>query len=400
MSQQQNPLVSPNNLSSGEGEADNSLALSALTIQLPEHPMAPITINELPRGEDWGYQLKWDGVRILARIEGSASGRPSSCNSVPLDGSCADIQLYSRNMLVKNAIYPEVVNLLSSLSRANDSCLLDGEVVWWDGERPNFQQVLKRERSRGGHKTSSAQLPPNVVDSRHAAPNRVLETARGSASVDSSLSERQPLSSTSAGAGGIVYVLFDLLADESGDLRHLPYSERYQRLKQRYSSNHPRLIITDLFLDGEALWKWVESNRWEGVISKRLSSPYREGKKHRDWFKKKTALAIDVDIIGLKLRNGGIASLVMAYNGQYFGSVSLGLNEELRRTIAAAFRSFQPESVGGRCPFPAIPDDLKRETIQWLPMSFKCRVTGLEITAAGQLRHPKLVTFLPKEPLS
>lgn len=152
-------------------------------------------------------------------------------------------------------------------------------------------------------------------------------------------------------------------------------------------------------MDGDALWNWVETNRWEGIVSKRLSSPYREGKKHRDWYKKKTAVMMDVDIVGLKWRSGIIASLVMACKGEYIGSVSLGLNDELRRTIAAAFKTVQPEAMGVRCPFSAMPADLKRETIQWLPLSFKCRVTGLEITAAGQLRHPKLVTFLPKEPL-
>jgi bifunctional non-homologous end joining protein LigD len=90
----------------------------------------------------------------------------------------------------------------------------------------------------------------------------------------------------------------------------------------------------------------------------------------------------------------------MALEGEYIGSVSLGLNDALRGAIAAAFRpdrTVPPPS--GACPFAKLPDDLKREQLQWLPLPFKCRVTGLEITAAGQLRHPKLVTFLPKEPL-
>ncbi|MBW7476488.1 DNA ligase [Paenibacillus oenotherae] len=356
MNGQRNSPASSRGEAGSEGKADSSLSLP----RLPEHPMAPITSSELPKGDDWGYQLKWDGVRIIARIQSSGT-----------------VQLYSRNMLNKNSVYPEVVRLLSSLSPDHESCILDGEVVWWDGVRPNFQEVLKRERSRSGQQAAVAQ------PSRHTG----------------SLRERPLPSSPSSEAGSIVYVLFDLLADESGDLRHLPYRDRHERLKQRYSSNDPRLIVTDLFMDGEALWRWVESKRWEGVVSKRLSSPYAEGKKHRDWFKKKTALVIDVDIVGLKWRSGIIASLVMAYHDAYFGSVSLGLNAELRQTLASTFRTGQPETMGTSCPFPAMPDDLKRETIQWLPLSFKCRVTGLEITAAGQLRHPKLVTFLPKEPI-
>ena len=195
--------------------------------------------------------------------------------------------------------------------------------------------------------------------------------------------------------GGLVYVLFDLLMDRGMDLRSLSYIERHRKLTAKFPIQDPRLFVTELFHDGEALWRWVEANQWEGVVSKRLSSPYREGKKHQDWYKKKTALLLDVDIVGLKWRNHVIASLIMAYEGAYLGSVSLGLTDALRGVLAS---TFQP-STDDACPFPAVPTDLKREKVQWLPLSFRCRVTGLELTSAGQLRHPKLVTFLPKEDL-
>ena len=38
-------------------------------MQLPIVPMTPVSHDEIPSGEDWGYQFKWDGVRIIAQYE-------------------------------------------------------------------------------------------------------------------------------------------------------------------------------------------------------------------------------------------------------------------------------------------------------------------------------------------
>lgn len=350
--------------------AAGSLPVSPLSpkadapLPLPADPMAPIADNEIPSGGDWCYQLKWDGVRILARV-----------------GADGNVELYSRSMFLKNPIYPEIARLLSRKAAELGPCLLDGEVVWWNGVRPNFQQVLKRERSRG---TSIGSAAPRSPYSRQ-------EPRAADASADA----------PAGSAGAIVYVLFDLLADGEEDLRALPYEDRYRRLNAKVPVKEPQLFVTDTFADGEALWQWVEANQWEGVVSKRWSSPYREGKKHRDWLKKRTAVLLDVDIVGLKWRSGMIASLVMAYDGAYLGSVSSGLNEPLRKVLVSTFRPGTGDAhVPARpCPFAALPDDLKREEVQWLQLPFRCRVSGLEITSAGQLRHPKLVTFLPKDAL-
>ncbi|QHW33005.1 hypothetical protein GZH47_20860 [Paenibacillus rhizovicinus] len=370
-------------------------------LPLPAEPMAPLSSAELPAGSDWGYQLKWDGIRILARMDGHGHA-----------------ELFSRKLYLKNAVYPEIVALLEAKAAEWGPCLLDGEIVWWDGIRPNFQQVLKRERSRGLARqplpaaASSGEAPGRPegilaadgqqagiaftpIASEAAKPSSARNPASGKAA-----SAAASLSLTPKSFGGLVYVLFDVLADASGDLRQLPYEERHRRLTDLCGTDDPRVFVTDLFRDGEALWTWVETNRWEGVVSKRLSSPYREGKKHRDWLKKKIELVLDVDIVGLKWRKGIVASLVMELEGEYLGSVSLGLNDALRSVLASTFRPQYAHLAVVACPFPALPEDLKHEEIQWLSLPFRCRVTGLELTSAGQLRHPKLVTFLPKEPLS
>ncbi|MFD2613792.1 ATP-dependent DNA ligase [Paenibacillus gansuensis] len=295
-------------------------------IELPRDPMKPILQETIPAGPEWGYQLKWDGVRLLSRVQ---------------DGQA---DLYSRTLLSKNSVYPEVARRLSSVP---GQLILDGEAVVFDPvlQRPVFQKVLQRERTR---------------------------TAAGI----KQLTERGP----------VVYVLFDLLYASGEDLRTLPYTERHARLLDLFPEKSPDLFVSDLFHDGQALWHWVETNGWEGVVSKRLSSPYREGKKHKDWFKRKTAVTMDVDIVGITIREGVVASLVMSVSGVYSGRVSLRLNTESKRRIYDYVQSHPSDHR----PFPALPADLKGETVLWTDKPFVCSVTGLEITSAGLLRHPML----------
>jgi bifunctional non-homologous end joining protein LigD len=296
-------------------------------IALPAEPMGPIARDDLPAGEDWGYQLKWDGVRALAWVDHGT------------------VELYSRKLLRKDDTYPEIVERLQQLQ---GTYLFDGEIVYFDAElgRPVFQKVLQRERIR-----AASALRRSSVE--------------------------QPVS----------YVLFDLLYIDGEDLRDAPYAVRYERLRQAVPpSGDPSLFVTDLFPDGEALWRWVVEHGWEGIVSKRLSAPYRAGKKHQDAFKKRVIHTYDAACIGVVLREGRAASLVLAYGGAYFGRASLGLNERSRSALAAYAARF-PAAAS---PFRSIPADLKRETVAWLSRPFPVAVTGLEVTEAGLLRHPKL----------
>lgn len=293
-------------------------------MRLPIEPMAPIICDELPSGEDWGYQLKWDGVRIVAELA---------------DGQ---VTLYSRRGLIKNNAYPELAAMLAGVP---GRMVLDGEAVVFDPAKgkPNFRLVLQRERLR---------QPAKIRDSAAALP--------------------------------ITYVLFDLLELDGEDLRGESCADRHERLSALFPERQERLFVTDLFYDGAALWRWVEEQGWEGVVGKRLSSPYRTGKQHRDWYKKKTAIIVQTDIVGLTWNEGRVASLVMADNGVYCGRVSLGLDEADKRWLASLPRL-------ERSPFPALPTDLKGIRVSWLATPFAAVITALEQTDYGLLRHPKIV---------
>ncbi|WP_248928754.1 DNA ligase [Paenibacillus hamazuiensis] len=298
-------------------------------MRLPKEPMAPISSDEIPRGEDWGYQLKWDGVRLLAAVD---NGR---------------IQLYSRKMLRKDSVYPEIMQLLQPMK---GTYLIDGEAVAFNMEtqKPDFPRILQRERSGG---------------------------AAGSVK--------------SGGGHMVLYVMFDLLHEGDQDLSGLPFSERHRRLLALFPTKQPAMFVSDLFYDSDALWRWIEERGWEGIVSKRLSSVYAEGKNHKDWFKKKTAIVEQVRIAGLTIRSGQVASFVMVRDGLFFGKASLGLNVAMKRELLDWGRRHERAESW----FHPLPEELKGEQVLWLKDGFPCTVTGLEITAAGLLRHPKLVSY-------
>lgn len=294
-------------------------------MQLPIIPMAPVSNDEIPRGEEWGYQLKWDGVRIIAHMNDDT------------------VTLYSRNGLIKNTTYPELARNLAMLS---GRMVLDGEAIVFDPikQRPSFPMVLQRERLR----------QPNRIES-------------------------------AANIQHITYVLFDLIELDGEDLRGLPYQERHERLKLAFPTRKDWLFVTDLFLDGPSLWQWVESNSWEGMVSKRLSAPYREGKHHKDWLKKKTKQQFETSIVGLTFKGGQLlSSLIMMMNGQYAGRVSGGLNESLKHRII----QLPNQSVS---PFSKFPSDLNNVKLVWLKTPFTAIVSGQEISDYGLLRHPQII---------
>ncbi|OAB35685.1 hypothetical protein PMSD_11785 [Paenibacillus macquariensis subsp. defensor] len=296
---------------------------------IPFTPMSPILQAALPVGDEWIYQLKWDGYRVIANIE---------------DGK---VNLYSKKMLSLNTVFPELIEALSALK---GNYILDGEAILLDPStgKPSFQQLQKRGRMRD---------------------TRLIKSA----------AEREPVS----------YMVFDLLQYGEQDTRRLPFEERHQRLKAIATSwKHP-LYTTDIFHEGEVLWHWVVDQQLEGVVAKKRSSPYREGKHHHDWLKCKTSVQMEVDIIGILMKDGAVSSLAMSKEGQYFGRISSGLTHSLKQQLAMLQATSKQQDY-----FDVMPEGLRRTTILWLNNSLKAQVTGLEITEAGQLRHPKLISIV------
>jgi bifunctional non-homologous end joining protein LigD len=89
-------------------------------------PMKAKLVEKPPVSGDWIYELKFDGIRLIAIKDGG------------------EVSLLSRNQNDLSARFPEIVDAIKNLPA--DECVLDGEVVAVDEEgRSSFQLLQARE---------------------------------------------------------------------------------------------------------------------------------------------------------------------------------------------------------------------------------------------------------------
>ena len=181
-------------------------------------------LGPLPRDEErYGFEVKWDGVRAIAYAE---PGR---------------LRLQSRNLNDITARYPEVRGLARELGAR--TAVLDGEVVAFDEEgRPSFERLQRRM-----HLASDSQV------------------------------RRQ------AKANPVAYVIFDLLHLDGESLMSRPYAERRARLEELGLDGPGWQTPRHRVGDGAALLAATAEQGLEGVIAKRLDSPYEPGKRSGAW---------------------------------------------------------------------------------------------------------------------
>ncbi len=299
---------------------------------LPERVVPMLaTLGELPRDDDgWAYEIKWDGVRALAYCE---PGR---------------IRVVSRNLNDITRQYPE----LRELDRALGSreALLDGEIVAFDDEgRPSFERLQQRM-----HLTSERQ----VRERRRATP--------------------------------VVYVAFDALHLDGESLLDHPYRERRERLASLGLEGAAWRTPGYHEGDGRTFLEASRERRLEGVVAKRLDSPYRPGRRSRAWIKVKNLeraeLAIGGWMPGEGRRRNRIGALLIGSRDEaggleYAGRVGTGFTqdelERLQEKLEPLRRERNPFDRG-RGPRGAV----------WTEPDLTCEVEFREWTRDGLLRAP------------
>jgi bifunctional non-homologous end joining protein LigD len=279
--------------------------------------------------EHWAYEIKWDGVRAIAFVQG---GR---------------LVLQARSGRDVTARYPELRPLAAAL--AGREVVLDGEVVAFDGARPSFQKLQGRMH----------------LTSEHA----VRRLARDDP---------------------VHYIAFDLLYLDGRSLLPLPYTERRAALAERQLAGPTWQAPAHHVGDGAALLELTRAQELEGVIAKRLDSPYLPGKRTSAWVKVKNICSTDVVVGGWLPGEGGRSGRLGAFvigipddDGElrYAGRVGTGFTEaELVRLGAMLEPLARPDSpFAGRQP--------PKET-RFVEPRLVARVDYTERTRAGTLRHP------------
>ena len=285
----------------------------------------------LPGSErGWAYEVKWDGVRAIAFVEG---GR---------------VRLQSRSMRDISSRYPEVSGLGRALgSRA---AVFDGEVVAFDPDgRPDFGRLQGRM-----HLASEA-----------AVRRRVRDTP-------------------------IAYLIFDLLWLEGRSLMGLPYAQRRERL-DALELRGPAWQVPASHDDGGAdLLAASRELGLEGIVAKRTDSPYEPGRRSACWLKVKNVHRQDFVVGGWLPGEGGrtgrVGALLVGYNDEkgalrYAGRVGTGFTEaellRLRDVLAPVAADGSP-FVGRQPP----------KASRFLVPELVAEVEFREWTHTGTLRAP------------
>ena len=196
----------------------------------------------------------------------------------------------------------------------------------------------------------------------------------------------------------LFYYVFDVLVAEGRDVRELPLEQRRQVLEGVLRWSDPLRTTEQVTGDGAALLAEACGDGWEGLIAKRLGTPY-VSTRSRDWLKLKCTRAQELVIGGFTAPRGSRtdlgALLVGHFDGdrlRYAGKVGTGFTHatlrELSETLAPLVRDtspFEPEK--------AIP-----RHATWVEPEVVAQIAFMEWTADGRLRHPSFLGLRVDKP--
>src|SRR5437660_12921470 len=115
-----------------------------LPVMPPVSPMLAKLSRQLPLGEDYVYEPKWDGFRCIAFRDGD------------------EVVLGSRNERPMTRYFPEVVEAV--LANTPERCVLDGEIVIARGDRLDFEALqLRVHPAESRVKLLASQTPASLV---------------------------------------------------------------------------------------------------------------------------------------------------------------------------------------------------------------------------------------------
>ncbi|MGH9213818.1 MAG: non-homologous end-joining DNA ligase [Acidimicrobiales bacterium] len=293
--------------------------------------------GELPTGDGWAAEVKFDGMRIMAAV-----GDPAH-----------PLRLDTTRGHDAAARFPELAGLPAAL--VPHQVVLDGEVVAFDDTgRPNFGLLQRRM-----HLTRSAEI------------------AQVAAQVP------------------VRYIVFDILWLDGHDLTGLTYLERRKLLADLVAPGEGWLVPAH-HVDGAAeLLEAARAQRLEGIVVKRVDSRYVPGSRSPAWRKVKVRPRQEFVIGGWQDgaggRSGQLGSILVGfYDGdrlRFAGKVGTGFKDmELTR-----LGGLLAQLAADACPFDPAPPSPVSRVAHWVRPELVAEVTFGEWTDDGILRHASYI---------
>ena len=321
--------------STGNKLSDMVMPPAAVKARLPTtlDPQLATLLESAPQQGDWLYELKFDGYRLMTRLDGGK------------------VRCFTRNGHDWTAKMPALEKSLTALGL--DGCWLDGEIVVPDADGvPDFQLLQGAFEARGRHFAAT-------------------------------------VAATSASAP-IVYYVFDMPFYAGHDLRDVPLVERralLQRVLQAQQADNIRFSETfdapskDLVLSACKLG-------FEGLIGKRADAPY-QSRRSPDWIKLKCGQRQEFVICGYTDPKGsrtGLGALLLGVHDeqgalQYAGNVGSGFNEKTLLELTSQLKKLvtQAHPFAGQVAIAGKP--------HWVKPQLLAEVSFAEWTGSGRIRH-------------
>jgi ATP-dependent DNA ligase len=225
-------------------KTEPSPAEEGAPVEPPIEPMLAKIADELPSGDEFLYEPKWDGFRAIVFRSG------------------ADVYIQSRDLRPLDRYFPDLHQEL--IEKLPPGCVVDGEIVIVGPKGLDFDALQLR---------------------LHPAASRVAKLAAEAPAA---------------------FVAFDLIAAGGRDLRAAPQSERRARLEELLASVAPPVHLTPMTRDRAVAVQWLE--RFEGagldgVIAKFAEGTYEPGK--RAMIKVKHSRTADCVVAGFRWHKSG-----------------------------------------------------------------------------------------------
>jgi bifunctional non-homologous end joining protein LigD len=189
----------------------------------------------------------------------------------------------------------------------------------------------------------------------------------------------------------LIFYAFDLLFAEGIDLRGLPLGERKARLKELLEAlpaAKSELIryVEHLDTGGDAILQSARKLSLEGIVSKKLSAPYRSGRSE-NWTKAKCRAGHEVVLGGWKTTGGKFRSLMAGvYRGDhlaYVGIVGTGFGQDTVRGIMPALKA----AASDKSPFGGKDAPRKTRDVHWLKPELVAEIEFAGFTGEGNIRQ-------------
>ncbi len=291
-------------------------------------PMLASRGTSVPQAGEWIHEVKWDGMRVLAEVR---------------DGV---LTLWSRNENDVTVSFPELADV--GVLEAHD-VLLDGEIVAMSGGIPTFAAL--GDRMHVGNAARARRL---------------------------------------AAANPVTLVVFDVLRLDGRDLVSDPWDRRRTAL-EGLGIGSAHWQVPPVYDDGQMLLEVTGQQGLEGIISKRRSSPYRPGRRSKDWLKFPHRPTLSYVVGGWRRETGSDSRLGAVLVGSptrdglsYRGRVGSGITGK----VAEGSSTSSSRCASERSPFCDEVPRVDATGTVWVRPEVVVEIAALGVTDGGRLRQP------------